>query len=460
MLKRMAANETRNKREADEKDRPAGQDLTSIIEEGALWIQQTLDQVEQQKEGLREAMSNSSLTDKELKKLMLESLASLERNLTRELNTYLRGLSELSNGQVNRLLFGERKIKEAYQELVRRAEEKELEPINEDEAQIYNVKADMIMAEDQKVYAWIWIPFQRNLKVKLYRYLQEPLDWRGFHLYARPPRDMLALDEKQHIGREVERSELERCKTMNAITVCPNEQVYLQKIEELCLYNLWRGSGEEVQRTCGLELREEKPLITPLTAGLVRAHLPQQVDFVFTCGAEAKKLQVKNQALIPLNTTCPMAVSHDFILLSEEDHLPNGLHAQAIKIDDNTELFHDEGFLLEHFQKEWIVRILRENGGALSLGEIEKLHRDSHQAWTIFIRQLVSETVTGLVVLISVGRYFYSQQRCVSPIRCGEKDRHPAQQPGLTFAPGDNTPAGPLGSEETATTGTIPDDEE
>ena len=413
MMRRAKANETRRRRDAEAPEE--GNPLTVIIEDGALRIQDTLEQVEQQKEALRESLSNTTLSDSDLKELVLETLASLERNFTRELNAYLKGLSDLGNHRVNRLLFNEQKVRFAYEELVRDAEKQDLEPIYTGYSQIYEVQADLVMADDQKVYAWIWIPFQKNLKVKMYRYISEPIDWRGFHLHVKPKTDILALDENQHIARELPRTDLERCKVMNGITICPNEQVYHQQIEELCLYNLWRGDGDEARRTCRLELSLRKAQFIPLTSGLVRAHLPDPVDLIHTCGRTTLKAQVGNHDIVRLNKTCPMAVGHDFILLSEDDHLDNQLFTQPLSIGNETDLFDTGADQEAHYQDAWLEEALSENGGALDVPTLKRIHEESHETWEVFIRQTVAEVLTVAMFAYTATRCCHKQHRCTSP---------------------------------------------
>ena len=93
--------------------------------------------------------------------------------------------------------------------------------------------------------------------MNLFRYVPAPfLLQDGLTATIRSEKSYLALDPSGTLGKELSEAEIFRCKHINRIYHCGNENVLQKNLSQLCLFNLYKQRMDGIERFCDVSVSE------------------------------------------------------------------------------------------------------------------------------------------------------------------------------------------------------------
>ena len=184
----------------------------------------------------------------------------------------------------------------------------------------------------------------------------------GLTATIRSEKSYLALDPSTTLGKELSEAEIFRCKRINRIYHCRNENVLQKNLSQLCLFNLYKQRMKEIERFCDVSISEVASHAVQLSGNQFRilASRPTQLTIVCTEGAKVETIQGIH--LLSLTEACPKANTPDHFFV-RNPHVVSS--QQLIPLS----LIHDA--------KEWLKEINATNED-VNLQEIFKELKKDH----------------------------------------------------------------------------------
>ena len=193
-----------------------------------------LDQLIEHTEKVYDAMmviarTSQNLHTKQKQAMIVAEVDRLSRIFVSETSMFLTGMQALLDNNFSPLLVDPEQLQSAYNEIVDKAKEVNLAPITGDADLIFQSEVSVLGTTEDDLICIIHIPLYSGELMNLFRYVPAPfLLQDGLTATIRSEKSYLALDPSGTLGKELSEAEMTRCKRINRVYHCGNENV-LQK---------------------------------------------------------------------------------------------------------------------------------------------------------------------------------------------------------------------------------------
>ena len=229
---------------------------------------------------------------------------------------FLTGLQALLDNKFSLLLVDPEQLQSVYDEIVDYAKEVNLAPIAEDADLIFQSEVSVLGTQDEDLICMLHITLYSRELMNLFRYVPAPfLLQDGLTATIRSEKSYLALHPSGTLGKELSETEIFRCKHINRIYHCGNENVLQKNLSQLCLFNHYKQRMEEIERFCDVSVSEVASHAVQLSENQFRIMVwrPTQVRIACTEGAKVETIQ--GVRLLNLTEACPMANTPDHFFI-------------------------------------------------------------------------------------------------------------------------------------------------
>ena len=290
--------------------------MASKVEDAFLRMDQLIDHTNKvYKAMINIAQTNRNLRTKQKKATIVAEVDRLSRIFVSETSMFLTGLQALLDNKFSPLLVDPEQLQNAYDEIVDRAKEVNLAPITDDADLIFQAEVSVLGTQDEDLLCIIHIPLYSGELMNLFRYVPAPfLLQDGLTATIKSEKTYLALDPSGTLGKELSEAEIFRCKHINWIYHCGNENVLQKNLSQLCLFNLYRQRMDGIERFCDVSVSEIASHAVQLSGNQFRimASWPTQLTIASKEGAKVETIQGVH--LLTLTKTCPKANTPDHCL--------------------------------------------------------------------------------------------------------------------------------------------------
>ena len=287
--------------------------VASKVDEAFLRMDQLIDHTKKVSEAMINiAQTNRNLHTKQKKATIVVEVDRLSRIFVSETTMFLTGLQALLDNQFRPLLVDPEQLQNAYDEIVDKAKEVNLAPITEDADLIFQAEVSVLGTQDDDLICIIHIPLYSGELMNLFRYVPAPfLLQDGLTATIRSEKSYLALDPSGTSGKELSEVEIFRCKHINRIYHCGNENVLQKNLSQLCLFNLYKRRMEGIERFCGVSLSEVASHAVQLSGNQFRIMASRPTQLTIACTEVAKVETIQGVHLLTLTEACPKANTPD-----------------------------------------------------------------------------------------------------------------------------------------------------
>ena len=201
--------------------------VASKVDDAFLRMDQLIDHTNKvYKVMLNIAQTNRNLHTKQKKATIVAEVDRLSRIFVSETTMFLTGLQALLDNKFSLLLVDPEQLQSVYDEIVDRADD---QPITDDADLIFQAEVSVLGTQDDDLLGIIHIPLYSGELMNFFRYVPAPFILQdGLTTTIRSEKSYLALDSSGTLGKELSEAESFRCKHINRIYHCGNENV-LQK---------------------------------------------------------------------------------------------------------------------------------------------------------------------------------------------------------------------------------------
>ena len=287
--------------------------VASKVDEAFLRMDQLIDHTEKVYEAmLNIARTNHNLHTKQKKATIVAEVDRLSRIFVSETSMFLTGLQALLDNQFSPLLVDPEQLQSAYDEIVDRAKEVNLAPITEDADLIFQAEVSVLGTQDDDLICIIHIPLYSGELMNLFGYVPAPfLLQDGLTATIRREKSYLALDPSGTLGKELSEAEIFRCKQINRIYHCGNENVLQKNLSQLCLFNLYKQRMDGIERFCEVPISEVASHAVQLSGNQFRIMASRPTQLTIACTEGAKVETIQGVHLLTLTEACPKANTPD-----------------------------------------------------------------------------------------------------------------------------------------------------
>ena len=349
------------------------------------------------------AKTNRNLHKAHKKDIIIAEVDRLSRIFVSETSLFLTGLQALLHNQFSPLLVDPEKVQSAYDEVVDKAKEANLKPLTEDSDLIFQSEVSVMGTADGDLVCIIHIPLYSGELMNLFRYVPAPfLLQDGLTTTIRSDKSYLALDPSGTLGKELSEAEIFRCKRINRIYHCGNENVMQKNLSQLCLFNLYKQRMKEIERFCDVTVSEVASHAVQLSGNQFRILVSRPTQLTIACLEGAKVKTIQGISLLTLTKECPKANTpdHFFVrnphIISSQELIPLPLvhDAKEWLKDVNAT---DEGVDLQEIFKE----LSQDHTGRVPMDKFKYrvIHHQTFRfkSWLTYLQ--LTLTVIGVVVL-------------------------------------------------------------
>ena len=132
----------------------------------------------------------------------------------------------------------------------------------------------MLGTQDNDLICIIHVPLYSGELMNLFRYVPAPfLLQDGLTATIRSEKSYLALDPSGTLGKELSEAEIFRCKRINRIYHCGNENVLQKNLSQLCLFNLYKQRMRDIERFCDVSISEVASHVVQLSGNSISNHV-------------------------------------------------------------------------------------------------------------------------------------------------------------------------------------------
>ena len=226
------------------------------------------------------------------------------------------GLQALLGNQFSPLLVDPEQLQNAYIEIFDKAKEVNLAPLTDDADLTFQSKDLVMGTQDGDLVCIIHIPLYSGELMNLFGYVPVPfLLQDGLTATLRSEKSYLALDPSGTLGNELSEAEIFRCKQINRIYHCGNENVLQKNLSQLCLFNLYKQHRTEIERFCDASVSKVASHAVQLSGNQFRILASRRTQLTIACTEGAKVETIQGVHLLTLTEECPKAYTpeHFFV---------------------------------------------------------------------------------------------------------------------------------------------------
>ena len=364
--------------------------------------------------------------DRESMQALRADVIVAEQLFIHELDDYVSGLTQLVHHKFSPLLVKVSALHNAHKTIVETAQKQNLKPITDNYQILFQAKTSTVL-RDGRLTAIIHVPLYSQSLYELYRYIQAPFVVDHMMIEPKVEKIYLAMDVQQTLARELSTEELEDCLKINEIWHCSHQNIIERKMKNLCLYNLFKDSIEDIRRTCNLQIRRKGEHAVQIGAGTFRYITPEDVTLSRFCGRHISEEVIRDVNVIELNSTCNRAMTTNFVftfnpeLEQKLDLVPRRLTIVSREwlTDLNRTWAVDSAQVLQELQGEEIKPI--------DLQTFQRQMEEARQNYVSLSRRIAFEVITTLLFLAVVCYALYRTgvlARVSSCLRKGSRGSH------------------------------------
>ena len=287
--------------------------VASRVDETFLRLDQLIEHTERVYEAMVNiAKTNQNLHTKQKQAMIVAEVDHLSRIFVSETSMFLTGLQALLNNQFSPLLVEPERLQNAYDEIVDRAKEVNLAPLTEDADLIFQSEVSVLGTQNDDLICIIHVPLYSGELMNLFRYVPAPfLLQDGLTATTRSEKSYLALDPSGTLGKELSEAEVSRCKRINRIYHCRNENVLQKNLSQLCLFNLYKQRMSEIEKFCDVSVAEVASHAVQLSGNQFQIMTSRPTQLTIACEEGAEVETIQGVHLLTLTEDCPKANTPD-----------------------------------------------------------------------------------------------------------------------------------------------------
>ena len=137
----------------------------------------------------------------------------------------------------------------------------------------------------------------------------------GLTATVRIQKSYLALDPLGTLGKELSEAEIFRCKRINRIYHCGNENVLQKNLSQLCLLNLYKQHMKENERFCDVVVSEVASQADQLSGNQFWILVSRPTQLTIACKEGAKVETIQGIHLLTLTEDCPKANTLEYFFV-------------------------------------------------------------------------------------------------------------------------------------------------
>ena len=238
------------------------------------------------------------------------------QNFRFELNDFLSGLIQLTEGRLSPFLIEPQYLVRAYDQVIHNARRQNLHPISEDTGILFQAPVSMSKTPSG-LSIIVHVPLYDGNLLDIYRYQSTPLVLGNgsLALTVNPHAAYLALDPHHTAGKELTADQFNKCTRYARYYHCRDTNVLLKDLSTSCVYNLFMQNMENVHTYCHLQVTTQTQFAIQLNNTSFKLVTTDPTRLTYECSRANKVSTIKGVAIVTLTDECPKASTPSLYLV-------------------------------------------------------------------------------------------------------------------------------------------------
>ena len=344
------------------------------------------------------------------------------------LKDYLAGIVTLMDNRLSPFLIDASGLKDAYEDLLRKARQEGLQPLTEDASVVFQSLTTTVATEDDRLLAVVHVPMYRGSLMLLYRHLPAPFYLNeNVVIRVKSPYSFIAINQAGTLAKQYSALDLQNCKEVSKIYHCPRENVLTKRLDMLCLYNLFHQKMEQIESTCEVVLDTIDNHAIQVSGDTFRIFAQNPVQLSVNCHTDTKVETIVGVYMLTLNKTCPRANTPTHLFVRNSQASVTG---EIVSLPSVAKVENWLGTLVEGLDSIDVPSIVRDiqyqHPGPVSISQFRQHLEDRPINLILRIVHYVQYGVTAFVV---TAVFYFAFRYCCRLIR----PRLPWEMPYIVF---------------------------
>ena len=187
--------------------------------------------------------------------------------LDKELRRIFSGLQRLSIHRLSPDLIDVAGLEGVLSHLGAKVDRRGLKLASQRPEEVFRYDTSHILFTNNTLRILVHIPaYRQDAIMDLYEYVPVPITVRNTSAYAIPvpTGNLLAVDATGGLFRTLKTTDLHRCKRVMQMSYCPDENLYDKRVEDNCMFGLYRSDIRQVSKTCDLQFQPNKDYVVQI----------------------------------------------------------------------------------------------------------------------------------------------------------------------------------------------------